>query len=254
MLVGVSYLLRVILPDRPGMLGVVAGAIGSAGGDIVGVDVVEHRPDGRAVDDFLVALPAGRMPDSLVSACRTVDGVAVEFIGHYSPGAHLHRDLEAVEAMTSEPDRAIEVLVGLLPGVFRSGWAILGTAQDARTFRVESGAGGAPETSGFDAPWLPLTGPARLDTDGAWAPDSWSDAVAAAVPVPDTDRLIVFGRDGGPRILDSELARLSHLIGLASTIVGQPPRDDLDTAAPLVDARAAEAEQHSAPPVGTARG
>lgn len=221
------------------MLGVVAGAIGSAGGDIVGVDVVEHRPDGRAVDDFLVALPAGRMPDSLVSACRAVQGVDVEFVGHYSPGAHLHRDLEAVEAMTNDPVRAVDVLVDLLPGVFRSGWSLLG-AHDTGTFHLERAAGGAPEASGFAVPWLPLSGPTRVDVTPDWAPESWSDAVAVAVPVPATDRLIVFGRDGGPRILDSELARLSHLIGLASTILGQAPRDGADPDMALLDAEAAE--------------
>lgn len=234
-----SYLLRVLLPDRPGMLGVVAGAIGSAGGDILGIDVVEHRPNGRAVDDFLVALPAGRLPDSLVSACRSVDGVVVEFIGHYSPGAHLHRDLEAVEAMTNEPARAVDVLVELLPGVFRSGWSILGRHR-AGVFRFERAAGGAPEATGFAAPWLPLSRPSRLDVDAAWAPDSWSDAVAVAVPVPTTDQVIVFGRDGGPRILDSELARLTHLVGLATTILGQASRDGADPLPAVLDASTAE--------------
>jgi hypothetical protein len=32
------------------------------------------------------------------------------------------------------------------------------------------------------------------------------------------DRLIVFGRRGGPDILDSELARLGHLATLAASI------------------------------------
>src|SRR5690625_370175 len=204
------------------MLGLVASAIGTAGGDIVGVDVVEHRPDGSAVDDFLVALPNGKMPDALVSACRSVEGVTVEFIGHYSPGAHLHRDLEAVEAMTGEPERALEVLVDLLPGIFRSGWSILGHDDPSTpgTFRFERAAGGAPEASGFTAPWLPLSTQTRVNVDARWAPESWIDAAVAVAPVHGTGQVVVLGRDGGPRILDSELARLSHLIGLAVTISG----------------------------------
>ena len=52
---GLTYLLRVVLPDRPGMLRAVATAIGDAGGDIVSLDVVERvarrrrrRPAGPA--------------------------------------------------------------------------------------------------------------------------------------------------------------------------------------------------------------
>ena len=62
-----SYLLRVLLPDRPGMLGAVATALGAAGADILGVDVVE-RAAGVAVDDLIVELPPGKLADSLVSA------------------------------------------------------------------------------------------------------------------------------------------------------------------------------------------
>ncbi|NED97362.1 amino acid-binding protein [Phytoactinopolyspora alkaliphila] len=212
-----SYLLRVVLPDRPGSLGGVAAAIGAAGGDIVGVDVVEHRADGRAVDDFLVDLPSGKLPDALVSACRSVEGVAVEFVGHYSPGAHLHRDLEAVEAMTGDPDRTAEILVDLVPGVFRSGWALLVSLDDGKV-KVERAAAGAPEADGYAAPWLPMPGPVRIGTGDGWAPDSWQDVVAVGTPLESGHRAIVFGRDGGPRILDSELARLTHLAALATVI------------------------------------
>lgn len=212
-----AYLLRVVLPDEPGSLGAVASAIGAAGGDIVGVDVVEHRDDGRAVDDFLVGLDAGRMPDSLVSACMAVHGVDVEFIGQYSPGGHLHRDLEAVEAMTADPQHAEEILVDLLPGVFRSGWALLVTHQDGR-LHVQRAAGGAPESDGYEVPWLPMTAPTRLTTSADWTPESWHDVVAVGTPLDSPHRAIVLGRDGGPRILDSELARLTHLAALVPVI------------------------------------
>ncbi|HEY9411836.1 MAG TPA: ACT domain-containing protein [Jiangellaceae bacterium] len=218
-----SFILRVVLPDRPGSLGAVATAIGAAGGDILGLDVVEHRDGGEAVDDILVDLPVGRMPDALVTACTTVPGVGVEFVGHYSPGAHLHRDLEAVEAMTAEPERADHVLVDLLPGVFRSGWAVLLSLVDGRVV-VEHASVGAPEADGFAAPWLPLERPARIDTDGSWAPESWRDVVAIGASLDPAGRTIVLGRDGGPRILDSELARLTHLVALAGVILHGVPR------------------------------
>ncbi|WP_216853540.1 ACT domain-containing protein [Phytoactinopolyspora halotolerans] len=212
-----SYLLRVILPDRPGSLGGVASAIGEAGGDIVGVDVVEHRADGRAVDDILVDLLPGKMPDALVSACQSIADVTVEFVGHYSPGAHLHRDLEAVEAMTGEPRHAAEILVELLPGVFRSGWALLATLVDGRV-TVQKTAGGAPGAEVHSAPWLPMPHPVRIVADDAWAPESWQDVVAVGAPLDTPERAVVFGRDGGPRILDSEHARLTHLAALAAVI------------------------------------
>ena len=37
-----SYLLRLVVPDRPGILGAVATALGDAGVDIVSLDVLER--------------------------------------------------------------------------------------------------------------------------------------------------------------------------------------------------------------------
>ena len=62
-----SFLIRVQLPDRPCALGAVATALGRAGGDIDSVDIVERGP-GTAVDDLVVDLPPGGLPDGLVTA------------------------------------------------------------------------------------------------------------------------------------------------------------------------------------------
>ncbi|HEY3004627.1 MAG TPA: ACT domain-containing protein, partial [Kribbellaceae bacterium] len=49
------FLLRLILPDRPGSLGTVASALGEVGADIHAIEIVEHRrDDGTAVDDVVV--------------------------------------------------------------------------------------------------------------------------------------------------------------------------------------------------------
>ena len=69
-----SYLLRVELPDVPGSLGRLASAIGSAGGNIDAIEIVE-RSDGKAVDDVFLAANQGVMPDSIISACNALDGV-----------------------------------------------------------------------------------------------------------------------------------------------------------------------------------
>ena len=68
-----SFVLRVVLPDRPGSLGAVATALGSIGADILAMDIVE-RAIGHAVDDIVVDLPSGRQPDSLITAAEWSPG------------------------------------------------------------------------------------------------------------------------------------------------------------------------------------
>ena len=51
------FLLRLILPDRPGSLGTVATALGEVRADIHAIEIVEHRREnGTAVDDVVVEL------------------------------------------------------------------------------------------------------------------------------------------------------------------------------------------------------
>ena len=100
------FLLRVELPDVPGSLGRLASAIGEAGGDIEAIEIVEKRPDGTAVDDVLLEVPGGTMPDSIVSACTQLDGVRVVWISRYAAGGNLFLDLEAVEELTAKIGRA----------------------------------------------------------------------------------------------------------------------------------------------------
>jgi len=214
----VFHLLRIVMPDRPGALGEVASAIGMAGGDIVGVEVVEHRADGFAVDDFTLDPPPGRVADALVSACTPLDRVEVEFVGPYAAGGNLQRDLEAIEVMTEDPQRAETVLVDLLPGVFPGSWGLLLEQRPDGTVAVASATPGAPATEGFTPPWLPLSRATRVLADPSWAPPSWHDVIAAIAPLDAPTRVVVAGRNGGPETLDSEVMRLAHLASLASTV------------------------------------
>src|SRR6478736_10014294 len=116
--------MRVALPDRPGSLGAVASAMGSVGGDINAVEIVE-KGDGVVVDDFIVDLPPGRLPETIITACHRLEGVRVEWISRYPEGGGLQSDLEALERMTADPASAAETLVTLCPVVFRSHWAAL---------------------------------------------------------------------------------------------------------------------------------
>ncbi|MDQ1690214.1 MAG: hypothetical protein QOD87_322, partial [Pseudonocardiales bacterium] len=93
-----SYLIRVVLPDRPGALGAVATALGHAGADILSVDIVERTP-GHATDDLVVELPADRLADSLVTAASSVEGVRVESIRPYAGVIDPFRDLELLEKL-----------------------------------------------------------------------------------------------------------------------------------------------------------
>ncbi len=74
---GVSVLLRVWLPDRPGALGAVASRIGAVRGDILGIDVLE-RSDGQVIDEFGVILPSPAVLPLLIREVEEVDGAWVE--------------------------------------------------------------------------------------------------------------------------------------------------------------------------------
>jgi len=88
-----TFLLRVELPDRPGALGAVASRIGAVRGDLVAVEVVEHR-EGKAVDEFVVDLADGDHLSLLLSEIAEVDGVALQDVRPVSGRRH-DRRLEA---------------------------------------------------------------------------------------------------------------------------------------------------------------
>ena len=194
--------MRVELPDVPGSLGRVASAIGEAGGDIEAIEIVE-KVDGFAVDDVLLEIPPGTMPDSIVSACSTLDGVSVLWVNRYAAGGNLFLDLEVVEALTEDPGSAQERLIDLLPVAFRVDWAAR-VRPDGSGATLVHGTDAAPTS--FELP--PVTAPTRLPGNDVY--------VECAAPL--GDDLVLMGRRGGPEFLDSELARLQHLLGLAVTI------------------------------------
>src|SRR3954452_3638374 len=117
-----SYLLRVALPDVPGSLGRLASAIGSAGGNIDAIEIVERSHDGRAVDDVSLAAEAGVMPDSIISACTALDGVEVLWIARYRAGSSVTGELEVVEAVISAADLALDTLGEVIPAAFVLYW------------------------------------------------------------------------------------------------------------------------------------
>jgi hypothetical protein len=212
----VPYLLRVQLPDVPGSLGQVASAIGEAGGDIEAIEIVEHRRDGSAVDDVLLETAPGVMPDSLVSACNQLDGVHVLWISRYAAGGNLFLDLEAVEALTSHPSTARDEIVDLLPITFRADWGMR-LRRVGDEVKVMHRTSAAPHATVGHPDWFPVTAARRFDLPPDWLQQADGTLVAGA-PIGDEDDLLLFGRRGGPDVLDSELARLAHLAALAASI------------------------------------
>lgn len=205
------FLLRVELPDVPGSLGALASALGSAGADIHAIEIVEHYED-KAVDDVLLELPPTVMPDSLVTACHRLEGVRVQWVSRYNAGANLSMDLEVVEAFTAEPKLAIERLVDAVPITFRADWA-LAVTRAGGTSSVVHATPAAPELVPAIDSWFDVTKAQRLPPVA-----EWESTVLAGVGVRDRDLVVVLGRHGGPEVLDSELARLGHLVGLAASV------------------------------------
>jgi hypothetical protein len=214
----VSFLLRVVLPDRPGMLGAVATALGEVGGDILSLDVVERGPDG-AVDDLVVALPPGGLADRLITSAQSVEGVVVESLRPYHGVTDLHRDLELVDELAAAPARALSLLVEHCPGVFRTGWAVV-VERGAPGVRALHASPGAPDLTDVALPWLPLASARRLDSREEWVPERWEalGTELAAAPVGDPHRAVLLGRPGGPRFRASEVLRLAHLAGITVTV------------------------------------
>ena len=197
------FLLRVELPDVPGSLGRIASCIGEAGGDIEAIEIVEKRHDAAtAVDDVLLEMAPGSMPDSIVSAVNALDGVKVLWISRYTAGGNLFLDLEAVEELTADPSGAIDRLIDLLPITFRADWG----ARVHRSNGVVYGTDAAPP----ELAWCSIGKAQRLDFD-----DEVNLYCGARL---DADQIVVIGRRGGPAFLDSELARLGHLVALAGSI------------------------------------
>lgn len=132
-----TYVVRVWVPDRPGALGQVASRIGSVGGDVVGIDILE-RGAGRAIDELVVTLPSAELVPLLVAEIGQVDDAAVEEIHHLDgslpePGtASLELSARLVEAAA---DDRLDVLCDGLRSLFAAEWVSIVDALGATVLR-----------------------------------------------------------------------------------------------------------------------
>ena len=208
-----TYVLRVILPDRPGSLGALAMAIGTGGADIVSVSIVDKH-DRLVIDDIVVELGQGQMPDDVLSAAQQVEGVYVESIRPFDGALSIHRELQLLEAMAVDPEGSLQLLVDEVPRIFRSGWVLIVRDDGAVLVRSPN----APEVERA-APWHQPVHAKILDPLADAVPEEWTTLDTALMAVPYGDnRTVVAGRPGGPDFRPNELARLAHLVGITRSI------------------------------------
>lgn len=214
-----SYLMRVQLDDRPGSLGLLAVQLGSVGADIRSLEVVE-RGDGYAVDDIVVDLPPGSLPDTLITAAEQVKGVLVDSLRPHAGVLDTHLELELIDLVAgARKKERLQVLVDNAPRVLRASWALI-VSQPAGDILRLYGSSGAPETPLTKASWLPLPRAQVLDAESKELPKPWRemDTRLAAAPILGSKALLL-GRVGGPDFRPSEVARLGYLTGIISTVI-----------------------------------
>jgi hypothetical protein len=74
-------------------------------------------------------------------------------------------------------------------------------------------------------PWLPLGSPLLLPSEADWVPERWQEMAVEmmAAPLGTEGTAVLLGRSGGPVFRRSELLRLAHLTGIATTVASLPP-------------------------------
>ena len=119
----VEITLRCDVPDRPGTLAALAGAISGAGADIVSVDVVETA-NGRALDDIGIVVGNAQL-GTVIDAVRALEDVGLVHAGPSRglPGDAVARLALGVESLLNGAmtlDHAVTTLVGGLLGASRA--------------------------------------------------------------------------------------------------------------------------------------
>lgn len=185
--------------------------MGAIGADINAVEIVQKN-DGYVVDDFMLELPQGTLPDAIVSACTAIAGVEVLWLSYYPEAWGLHADVDVLDRMTDTPDlrHSQSILVDAAPDVFHVTWALLVDAAGTVSHRTAL----APELAAGEAALLgDLTLSTTRDLRSGWLP-GWNETLIAVAPFPGGSAIVI-GRNGGPEFLKSEIARLKLLASLA---------------------------------------
>ena len=178
-----NYLIRVQLPDRPGALGAVASRIGSVGGDVVSIDILQ-RDNGAVVDELGVGLAGDHLLGLLRDEILEVDGVSIEALRAVEgplPDRHAELlDIATELFIQSTPEALLDHLADR---VRRSLAADFAAIIDVDSTGVSARHGDAPSDDQLRAMALwavaPLSSPVGADEIGTGSPDE-SPGVAAA--------------------------------------------------------------------------
>lgn len=221
------YVLRISLPDHPGSLSGVTGALGRAAADIVALEVVERR-DGTAVDDVFVE--TGAEPAMLRARLEEHAGVIVEAIRPVRRFRRTDAAMELAAELVDEGRGAIARLVDGLPSALWASWAVA-VARGLTGVETLAASQGAPSLPALEVPWLPLDAPRRLQP-AEWMPPEWrqrterGELALAVAPLAQRSSAVLLARLPGPRFLSSELHQLALLghIAVASEAGGSERR------------------------------
>ncbi len=186
---GVPVVVRVLLPDRPGALGLVASRIGALGGDIVGIDVLE-RGEHLAIDEFSLLLPRAELAPLLVREIEEVDGALVEECRtvHSFGDPRLDALDTAEQLVVASTNSALRArLVARTRSEFGADWTALLVGEDAPVFD-----GTAPAAEMLRA-LAAGTGASPLVAEGVAGPD---DLMVARLA--NAGAVLLVGREGHP--------------------------------------------------------
>ncbi len=120
--------LRLWLPDLPGRLAAVAQGIAEAGGNVLGLEVLE-RSDGVAVDELMVEVESPDHIDAMCRAIQVIEGAGVEEVRQVPADAE-ERGLQVISAAvtileTANPTATLSALSGLVGELFDADWTAL---------------------------------------------------------------------------------------------------------------------------------
>ena len=179
-----TYVLRLWLPDFPGTLGRVAAAIGQAGGDVIGIEILE-RGAGMAIDELIVVIPsdAENAMEQLIAEVSQVEGVAVEDVHTVAldrPDQSVLALDTAARIMESPRDERLEATCELVREMLESDWCTIMRRDTAIPLAVSGNVPDLPWVIAFLAGTTHLAGDAAHEhtpADIAWAPLDLLDAV-----------------------------------------------------------------------------
>jgi hypothetical protein len=201
-----NYLIRVQLPDRPGALGAVASRIGSVGGDVVSIEILQ-RDHGVVVDELGVGLGGDHLIDLLRDEILEVDGVVIESVRPVE-GALPDRHTELLEVATElfRQHSAAGLLEHLLGRVCRSLAADYAAVLDTDAWQVTASLGDPPDPEVLTGVALQAMSPPPDALEG--------DGSVATAHLVSADLILVVGR-GHPVLRDRERQWLSIMAELA---------------------------------------